>query len=201
MRFGGDVLLKSYTEEVVSVINRKKFISLFMREKVEVLACEPGCLHPSLRFGTADNNMPSVIRLKPGVPNSQRLLPATKHNVMLRDRFTCQYTGDRLRRADCTIDHVIPRSRWDEVRESMADYDEFLWPEIKNALLTSESSFCWENLVVANRDVNADKADELPWEYGVELRAVPKPVTARELALLYLRPSWRPHLGMENENE
>ena len=60
--------------------------------------------------------LPSVISLKEYVPTARR--PAfTRFNVFLRDRFSCQYCGDR---DDLTFDHLIPRSRggltsWDNV--------------------------------------------------------------------------------------
>ena len=63
--------------------------------------------------------LPSVIALKEYVPQARK--PAfTRFNVFLRDRFTCQYCGDRFPTPELTFDHVIPRSRggrtsWDNV--------------------------------------------------------------------------------------
>ena len=60
--------------------------------------------------------LPSVVSLKTYVKPA--LYPAfTRFNVFLRDRFTCQYCGDKN---DLTFDHLIPRSRggltrWDNV--------------------------------------------------------------------------------------
>ena len=54
--------------------------------------------------------LPSVIALKEYVPQARK--PAfTRFNVFLRDRFTCQYCGDRFPTPELTFDHVIPRSR------------------------------------------------------------------------------------------
>lgn len=50
-------------------------------------------------------NLPSVVSLKSYVKPA--LYPAfTRFNVFLRDRFQCQYCGDK---DDLTFDHVIPR--------------------------------------------------------------------------------------------
>ncbi len=65
---------------------------------------------------TREFSLPSVVALKTYVRPA--LYPAfTRFNVFLRDRFTCQYCGDR---DDLTFDHLIPRSkggltRWDNV--------------------------------------------------------------------------------------
>ena len=51
--------------------------------------------------------LPSVVSLKTYVKPSTH--PAfTRFNVFLRDRFSCQYCGDR---DDLTFDHLMPRSR------------------------------------------------------------------------------------------
>ena len=48
--------------------------------------------------------LPSVVSLKTFVKPSTH--PAfTRFNVFLRDRFSCQYCGDR---DDLTFDHIIP---------------------------------------------------------------------------------------------
>ncbi len=60
--------------------------------------------------------LPSVVSLKTYVKPAR--YPAfTRFNVFLRDRFQCQYCGDKH---DLTFDHVVPRSRggqttWDNV--------------------------------------------------------------------------------------
>ena len=51
--------------------------------------------------------LPSVVSLKSYVKPTR--FPAfTRFNVFLRDRFTCQYCGER---EDLTFDHVVPRSK------------------------------------------------------------------------------------------
>jgi len=74
-----------------------------------------------------------------------------------RDGNRCQYTGKLLRPDEGSLDHVLPRSRGG-----------------KDA---------WENLVWADKAVNAKKGDRLPHEAGLKLLNVPRapkelPVTA-----------------------
>ena len=60
-----------------------------------------------LRSPSVTMRIPSVIALRTFVkPNSRVVL--TSRNVFLRDRYRCQYCGERH---ELTVDHVHPRSR------------------------------------------------------------------------------------------
>jgi 5-methylcytosine-specific restriction endonuclease McrA len=78
-------------------------------------------------------------------------------SIRERDGNRCQYTGKVLRPDEGSLDHILPRSR------GGAD--------------------SWENLVWADKEVNARKANRLPQEAGLRLLATPRapkelPVTA-----------------------
>src|ERR1700753_3760258 len=81
-------------------------------DRVNILEEYDRVVH-SARF---EMRLPSVVSLKTYVKPARH--PAfTRFNVFLRDRFQCQYCGDR---DDLTFDHVVPRSRgrltpWDTV--------------------------------------------------------------------------------------
>ena len=61
----------------------------------------------AVAIGQPKIKLPSVVSLKTFMKPSTH--PAfTRFNVFLRDRFTCQYCGDR---GDLTFDHLLPRSR------------------------------------------------------------------------------------------
>ncbi len=64
-----------------------------------------------------------------------------------RDGNRCQYTGKALRPEQGSLDHILPRSR------GGAD--------------------SWENLVWADKEVNARKGNRLPQEAGLRLLATP----------------------------
>ena len=64
--------------------------------------------------------IPSVIRLLEfrRIPYQTRAL--SRKNLLLRDRYTCQFCGRILPAHELTLDHVIPRSRggrtdWDNL--------------------------------------------------------------------------------------
>ena len=58
--------------------------------------------------------LPSVIRLLEyrRIPHQTRSL--SRKNILMRDRFTCQYCHKVFNSGDLTLDHVIPRSRGGE---------------------------------------------------------------------------------------
>ena len=92
---------------------------------------------------------PSVIRLLEyrRIPHQSRAL--SRKNILMRDRFTCQYCHKILNSADLTLDHVIPRSR------------------------SGETS--WENLVACCHACNNRKGNRTPEEAGMRLLHTPKP--------------------------
>lgn len=86
----------------------------------------------TIRSPSAEIRLPSVVSLKSYIPPSRH--PAfTRFNVFLRDKFSCQYCGQR---DELTFDHVTPRS--------------------KGGLTT------WENVVAACSPCNLAKGDKLP---------------------------------------
>src|SRR6516162_6883368 len=55
--------------------------------------------------------VPSVIRLLEyrRIPHQTRAL--SRKNILMRDRYTCQYCLKTLNSSELTLDHVMPRSR------------------------------------------------------------------------------------------
>jgi 5-methylcytosine-specific restriction endonuclease McrA len=60
-----------------------------------------------IRSPSFEMNLPSVIALKSFIQPSKNP-NFTRFNVFLRDKFTCQYCGDKK---DLTFDHLLPKSR------------------------------------------------------------------------------------------
>lgn len=76
----------------------------------------------------------------------------SKKNIMLRDNFTCQFSGVEYDKKELNIDHVIPKSKGG-----------------KNT---------WENLVTCHKSVNTKKGNKTPEECGFFLIRKPyKPTT------------------------
>ncbi len=131
-----------------------------------------------VRSPTLEMRLPSVVSLKTYVRPA--LYPAfTRFNVFLRDRFTCQYCGDK---SDLTFDHLIPRSRGGLTR--------------------------WDNVVTACAPGNLRKGGLMPRDAGMHPRQGPYRPTVFELHRNgrlfppnYLHDSWLDYLYWDTELE
>jgi len=117
--------------------------------------------------------LPSVIRLLEyrRIPRQTRAL--SRKNILMRDRYTCQYCHRVRASADLTLDHVVPRSR------------------------SGESA--WENLVACCHGCNNRKGSRTPEEAGMKLARQPKPFslhTSRHLMRMLGKgeAQWRKYL-------
>jgi 5-methylcytosine-specific restriction endonuclease McrA len=126
-----------------------------------------------LRSSRSIFRLPSVIRLLEyrRIPHQARAL--SRKNILMRDRYTCQYCQRIMPSSDLTLDHVVPRSR------------------------AGESS--WENLVACCHHCNNRKGNRTPEEAGLKLLRPPKPFslhTNRHLMRLLARSDvqWRKYL-------
>ncbi len=117
--------------------------------------------------------VPSVIRLLEyrRIPHQTRAL--SRKNILMRDRYTCQYCLKVMPAGELTLDHVIPRSR------------------------AGESA--WENLVACCHHCNNRKGSRTPEEAGMKLARQPRPFslhTSRHLMRLLGKSDeqWRKYL-------
>jgi 5-methylcytosine-specific restriction endonuclease McrA len=53
--------------------------------------------------------LPSVIAVTDYVPTPRSTPAFTRHNVLLRDEYRCQYCHERFPAPDLSLDHVVPR--------------------------------------------------------------------------------------------
>ncbi len=95
--------------------------------------------------------IPSVIRLTEfrRIPYQTRAL--SRKNILLRDRYACQFCGLVFPAHELTLDHVVPRSRGGHTD--------------------------WDNLVACCHSCNNLKGDRLPEEAGLKLLRAPRPFT------------------------
>ncbi len=117
--------------------------------------------HLMVRSALDSIRLPSVIRLLGyrRIPHQTRAL--SRKNILIRDRFTCQYCLRTMPSGELTLDHVVPRSR------------------------SGESA--WENLVACCHDCNNRKGNRTPEEAGMRLSRQPRPFslhTSRHLMRL-----------------
>ena len=117
--------------------------------------------------------LPSVIRLLEyrRIPRQTRAL--SRKNILMRDRYTCQYCHRTLPASELTLDHVVPRSRGGETS--------------------------WENLVACCHHCNNRKGNRTPDEAAMRLARSPRPFslhTSRHLMRLLAKSDeqWRKYL-------
>jgi 5-methylcytosine-specific restriction endonuclease McrA len=127
----------------------------------------------TIRSAIQSMPLPSVIRLLGyrRIPHQTRAL--SRKNILIRDRFTCQYCASTLPSAELTLDHVVPRSRSGET--------------------------AWENLVACCHRCNNQKGNRTPEEAGMHLYRQPRPFslhTSRHLMRLLAKSDeqWRKYL-------
>ena len=137
-------LLLSPSFEPMATISWRKAIILLTLGKVEVVeAYERPVRSPSLML-----RLPSVVRLLNRFRRFRRQVRYSKQNIFARDRWTCQYCGERHPVEHLTQDHILPRSRGGKTS--------------------------WENVVTCCVECNSSKANRTPEQAGMKLRAPPQ---------------------------
>lgn len=141
------VLVLNATYEPINVTAVRRAVVLVFKG-VATTEEENGCFVHSARMAI---RAPSVIRLTEfrRIPYQTRAL--SRKNILLRDRYSCQFCGRVLPAHELTLDHVIPRSRGGHTD--------------------------WDNLVGCCHSCNNLKGDRLPEEAGLELLRPPRPFT------------------------
>src|SRR5512134_2760554 len=129
--------------------------------------------YAAVHSARASVKLPSVIRLLEyrRIPHQTRSL--SRKNILMRDRYTCQYCLKPLPSSELTLDHVIPRSRSGETT--------------------------WENLVACCHHCNNRKGSRTPEEAGMKLSRQPRPFslhTSRHLMRMLGKgdAQWRKYL-------
>ena len=147
------VLLLNASFEPLSVIPKRRAISLMLRERVDAVSAES----IPLQGGQSIVDIPSVLRLRRYINVPRRGARWSRRSIMLRDNYTCIYCGVSLGemvrgkvmvRRDFTLDHIVPKSRGG-----------------RNS---------WVNTACACERCNARKGDRRPDEVGLKLRWEPK---------------------------
>ncbi|MCX6118282.1 MAG: HNH endonuclease [Proteobacteria bacterium] len=155
--------------EPIHLVSWEKAMCLVFTSKAEIVA-EYDSL---IRSVSQIFKMPSVVRLKKYVKTFRKTMNArcTRKNILMRDRFNCQYCGQNCSVATVTIDHVFPRSRGGKTT--------------------------WDNVVAACHPCNRKKADRTPSEASMPLLRVPRRpswVDLLEESHRTLLESWMPFL-------
>jgi 5-methylcytosine-specific restriction endonuclease McrA len=169
LRLQNPVLVLNASYEPVNICAARRAIVLVLKGVASPEEISTHTLHAS----RSAYPVPSVIRLLEyrRIPHQTRAL--SRKNIMMRDRYTCQYCHRTGSASDLTLDHVIPRSRGGETN--------------------------WENLVACCHQCNNRKGNRTPEEAGFKLLRPPRPFslhTSRHLMRLLAKSEdqWRKYL-------
>lgn len=168
-----EVLLLNANYEPLNVCTMRRAMALMLLGKAEAIH------HRELPLLTVrgDLKAPSVLKMRYSVKRPMPELRLSRHSVLARDNYMCQYCGAKGR--ELTIDHVVPR--WVGGGQS------------------------WDNLVACCRRCNLKKGDKTPQQAQMKLLRRPKrPHFIPYLSLpLYLRAQnrdeWRMYLPVFDE--
>lgn len=137
-----EVLLLNSDFEPLNVCNVRRAMSLILLGKADVLH-----LHEqAIRTVRGDLPAPSIVKMRYHVRRPLPQLRLSRHSVLARDAYTCQYCGTRNR--ELTIDHVVPR-----------------W---------MGGPHTWDNLVACCRRCNLKKGDKTPKQARMSLTRPPR---------------------------
>jgi len=163
------VLVLNASYEPINICAARRALVLVLKGVASAEEISAQVIHSSRR----QVPLPSVIRLLEyrRIPHQTRAL--SRKNILMRDRYTCQYCHKTLASGELTLDHVVPRSRLGES--------------------------AWENLVASCHPCNNRKGSRTPEEAGMKLLRAPRPFslhTSRHLMRLLGKSDeqWRKYL-------
>src|SRR5450432_3950531 len=133
------VLVLNASYEPINICAARRALVLVLKGIASAEEVSSHAVHSSRRT----LRVPSVIRLLEyrRIPHQTRAL--SRKNIMMRDRYTCQYCHRTMPSGELTLDHVIPRSRG--------------------------GASSWENLVACCHGCNRRKGNQLPHEANMRL--------------------------------
>jgi 5-methylcytosine-specific restriction endonuclease McrA len=173
------VLLLSAAFEPLGTVDVARAVRLVWKGAAQTVETDPGRVLRSPNFSF---DVPGVIRLVEYIDLRKRRRNSGKQRfrILVRDRFRCQYCGDRFTAAELTLDHIMPRSR-------------------------GGSDEC-DNLCACCFACNQRKGNRTPDEARMPLLTTPSALRyGLDRALLHhfaeSRPEWRPYLFLEEKVE
>lgn len=158
-------VLETYPEVIGTVTIEQLTAFEFLIDSLPADACDGNVL--TIR-------MPAVAVLKRQVSNMKRGVKFSKMNVVTRDRFRCQYCGNKKKIKDLNYDHVLPRSQGGKT--------------------------VWENIVASCFKCNGTKGGRTPAQAGMRLLSQPHRPKVLEMvepiiSESTIHPLWVPWIG------
>ncbi len=110
MALDGRVLLLNQTFEPLGTVSVVRAVVMTFKDTVTVEEYDGDRV---LRSARAEFRVPSVIRRREyiNVRRRQEASGAKRVRIYIRDKYRCQYCGDKKAPRDLTLDHILPRSR------------------------------------------------------------------------------------------
>lgn len=136
-------LMLSQGYEPIKVVSWQRAVTLLTLGKVEVIEE----YDREVRSTSIVLKMPAVVRLLNAFKRRKRRVRFSRINIYGRDKYRCQYCGKKLSTADCTYDHVKPRSQGGKTE--------------------------WLNIVTSCAPCNLRKGGRTPEQAGMPLRHPP----------------------------
>ena len=178
MALDGRVLLLNQTYEPLGTVSVARAVIMTFKDTVTVEEFDGERV---LRSARAEFRVPSVIRRRTYI-NVRRRREASgmkRLRIYMRDKFRCQYCGEKKRVAELTLDHILPRSRGGES--------------------------AWDNLVACCKRCNHRKGSRTPEESGMHLLRRPRGFSlhVNRQIMRYLGradETWRKYLFYESNN-
>ncbi|HRF60988.1 MAG TPA: HNH endonuclease [Fimbriimonadaceae bacterium] len=137
-----EVLLLNSDFEPLNVCNMRRAMALILLGKADVVHEH----EQPVRTSRGPIPAPSIVKMRYHVRRPLPQLRLSRHSVLARDHYTCQYCGMKGR--DLTIDHVVPR-----------------W---------MGGPHTWDNLVACCRKCNLKKGDKTPQQAKMKLARAPR---------------------------
>jgi 5-methylcytosine-specific restriction endonuclease McrA len=152
-------LLLSQAYEPLKVIPWQRALTLLTLGKVEVLEEYDS----NVRAATIVFNVPAVVRLLRAFRRHKKPVKFSRVNIYARDKYRCQYCGNKAPIAELTYDHVLPRAQGGKTT--------------------------WKNIVTCCYQCNRRKGNRTPLQSGMKLRS--KPVQPQWVPAMTIRISTR----------
>src|SRR5215210_7597930 len=110
MALDGRVLLLNQTYEPLGTVGVARAVVMVWKSTVTVEEWDGARV---LRTPHAEFRVPSVIRRRTYINVRRRREAAgmKRLRIYMRDKFRCQYCGEKKVTAELTLDHILPRSR------------------------------------------------------------------------------------------
>jgi len=110
MALEGRVLLLNQTYEPLGTVSVARAVIMTFKDSVYV---EEWDRDRVLRSARAEFRVPSVIRRRTYINVRKRREQSSMRRlrIYMRDKYRCQYCGEKKNAAELTVDHILPRSR------------------------------------------------------------------------------------------